>query len=116
MKTTTRRIDKPPAPISRENSWKCHLPQLFEEILLNNPKMAILIIPIHCTKLILAEVAERCIEINDPILNELMCDLQLYETPKISTDEYRSFMKKVRLAAAKQKQKELKSNTNPHHK
>ena len=96
--------------ISRELKWKCHLPQLFEEILLSNDKMGALKIPINYTKQILAEVAERCIEVNDPILNELMCDLQLYETPPISSDEYRAFMKKVRAAAAKQKQKEVKKS------
>lgn len=93
--------------LSRELKWKCNLPGLFEEIL-NNKGTAILNAPINLTKSILEEVGRRAIELNDPILNELMCDLQIYETPKISSPEYNVFMNEVRTAADKQKLKEKK--------
>jgi hypothetical protein len=92
--------------IGRELHWKCHLPNLFKEIMCN-PGTGMLKMPLTLTQNILAELAERCIQVNDPIINEIMCDLQLYETPRIATKEYTSFMKTVRTAADK-KRKTLK--------
>lgn len=97
--------------LSREMCWKCALPSLFEEILLN-PGTQILKIPLNLTLSILLEVANRAIQLNDPILNELMCDLDLYETPTKSSKEFKSFIKKVRTQAQKQKDKELKQPRN----
>ena len=45
------------------------------------PKMGVLQKPINIFKNLLAEVAERAIQINDPELNILMLRLALYNTP-----------------------------------
>jgi len=94
---------------SRSHKWKCHLPNLLKEVL-NNPGTGGMLIPINITKQILCEVAERAIKINDPILNELMCDLALYETPLPGAEGHKKFIKKIRLDADKQRKSELKIN------
>lgn len=98
-------------PLSRELQWKCDFPALMEEItnISADKKFGILFQPINLMKQIMVEVADRAIKLNDPILNELMCDLRLYETPNPGTKEYTALMKTVRLAAHKQKLKESKS-------
>lgn len=58
--------------------WRVHVPSLFKEIL-NNPGTSILRTPLRITSDILAEVASRAIELNDPKLNALMCQLTLFE-------------------------------------
>lgn len=58
--------------------WKVHLPLLFKEILTNRGCL-ILRQPLLITRSILAEVAKRAIELNDPKLNALMLRLTLYE-------------------------------------
>lgn len=85
--------------LDRSLSWKCDTPALLKEIL-NNPQAGILKWPLQLFANILSEVSDRCIEINDPILNELMCDLRLYETPNPATKEYQIFIKKVRKRAS----------------
>ena len=58
--------------------WRCHTTRLFEEIL-GNPDCAILQIPLSIFRSLLADVAQRCNEINDDKLNLLMMRLTLYE-------------------------------------
>lgn len=58
--------------------WRVHLPRLIVEIL-QNPSCAILRQPLLITRSIIAEVATRASELNDPKLNELMLRLALYE-------------------------------------
>lgn len=91
----------------RSKKWKSDVPNLFQEVL-NNPGTGILTVPFKITLSIFEEVAQRCIEINDPILNELMCDLSLYETPEKSTPEYWEMMDKVRKLAAKERKSKTK--------
>lgn len=91
--------------ISREGAWKCDTPALMAEIL-NNNELAILTMPLTIFRGILGAVAARAIKLNDPILNELMCDLRLYELPSPSSKEYDTIMKKVRKLAQEQKEKE----------
>ena len=67
--------------------WKCHIPRLFEEIL-KNEGTAILHKPLEITLHILGEVAERAIELDDPILHELMIRLTLYSCADPSSDDY----------------------------
>jgi hypothetical protein len=55
---------------------------LFEEILNNNEHTYILKIPFITLYDLLRQVAQRCAEINDPRLNELMLRLDLYDVPK----------------------------------
>lgn len=58
--------------------WSCHTPNLLKEIL-TDPRMGILEKPLNIFGKMLAEVAERAIEIDDPKLNILMLRLTLYE-------------------------------------
>ena len=58
--------------------WRCHTPNLLEEIL-NNPGTGILRAPLIIFANLLASVAERAAELNDARLNELMARLTLYE-------------------------------------
>lgn len=67
--------------------WKVNTPGLLNEILLN-PQCGILKIPLSIFKNILAEVAERAIELNDPKLIALMCRLALYEQADPYSKDY----------------------------
>lgn len=67
--------------------WKINTPQLLKEILGNNG-MGILFQPINIYKDLLAELAERAIELNDPKLNALMCRMALYEVSDPYSKEY----------------------------
>ena len=58
-------------------NWKVHLPRLFDEIMLN-PDCSVLKEPLSITKSILAQVAQRAIELDDEKLNILMLRLTLY--------------------------------------
>lgn len=89
----------------RRLKWKSNLPGLLEEVL-NNHGAAALKMPILITRHILIELGERAIKINDPILNEILCDLQIYQTPEPASEEYSAFMAQVRKASRDQKRKE----------
>ncbi len=41
--------------------------------------MGVLKVPLNIFKNYLAYIAQRCSEINDPVLNKIMCDMALYE-------------------------------------
>lgn len=69
--------------------WKCHTPKLFEEILVN-PGTAMLRQPLIIFRAILAEVAQRAIELNDDELNLLMLRLTLYECADPMSKNYNS--------------------------
>lgn len=58
--------------------WKVHTASLLSEVL-NNKGAAILAQPINIFGCLLAQVAERAAELNDPKLNILMLRLTLYE-------------------------------------
>jgi hypothetical protein len=58
--------------------WKVHTPNMLAEIL-KNPGMGIFVQPLSIFARLLAEVAERAIELDDPQLNILMMRLALYE-------------------------------------
>lgn len=59
--------------------WKVNTVGLLKEILNNNPNMAILAHPLQIFSNLLAEVADRVKELNDPRLMALMCRLALFE-------------------------------------
>ena len=61
-----------------EFGWRCNSPGLLKEIMTNS-QCAVLKIPITIFGGILAEVAKRAIELDDPELNMLMMRLALYE-------------------------------------
>lgn len=58
--------------------WKVNTAGLLQEVLAN-PGTEILTKPLQIFAGILAEVAERAAEVNDPELNHLMCRLAMYE-------------------------------------
>ena len=68
-------------------NWRCHTTRLFEEIL-ENPSCAILQNPLRIFRLMLADVARRCIEIDDDELNLLMMRLALYDCADPLGDKY----------------------------
>ena len=67
--------------------WKCHTERLLLEVL-ENPSCAILKIPINIFGKILANVATRASQLNDPILNKFMCQLTLYEVADPYSNAY----------------------------
>lgn len=70
-----------------DHLWKVSTVSLLNEVLENKGTWA-LRTPLNIFKDILAEVAERATEINDPILNALMLRLSLYEVSNPSSKEY----------------------------
>jgi hypothetical protein len=63
---------------TKSMEWSVNTVCLLQEIC-NNPGTAMLKIPLNIFKNILAEVAERAIELDDKKLNILMLRLWLYE-------------------------------------
>jgi hypothetical protein len=61
-----------------ELKWRCHIPNLFQEIL-NNPGTSALARPLNLLGNRLHDLAELAIEIDDPRLHLMMMDLTLYE-------------------------------------
>lgn len=61
----------------RDVEWRVNTAGLFQEIL-NNNSTSILTKPLQITGHLLALVAHRASELNDPELNGLMCQLALY--------------------------------------
>lgn len=72
--------------------FKIHTPNIFTDIIPNaftNPNdYAVLKIPLDLLRGYLGKVAERCAEINDPVLNKLMCELTLYEQSDLTSPNY----------------------------
>lgn len=91
-----------------EMEWKVNIPSLFKEIVEANATTSIMRIPLQILMAILSEVGERAAQINDPILNGLMCRLTVYE---ISDPYNKGYNKKVlsdTMEKYKQAKKELK--------
>jgi hypothetical protein len=61
------------------NAWKVHTVNLLREIVENNHHMAIFTQPINIFGHMLHDIAKRSSQLNDPILNDLMMRLALYE-------------------------------------
>lgn len=72
---------------SVELNWKVHTPNLLGEVL-QNPGTSMLKLPLNIFARNLMLVAERAVKINDPILNELMCRLALYEEADPENENY----------------------------
>ena len=68
-------------------AWRVNTPGLLKEVLCN-PQTHALAIPLRIFGGILSEVAERCIELDDPLLNQLMARLALYEQTDPYSPEY----------------------------
>ncbi|WP_454287222.1 hypothetical protein [Rhizobium arsenicireducens] len=67
--------------------WRVQLPQLLHEMVECNPSGGILTQPVNILMGILARVAERAIELDDPALNILMLRLALYDIHPEQTSE-----------------------------
>jgi len=67
--------------------WRCHLPNLIKETLVNHGASA-LKIPMQITMDILHELAELALEIDDPRLHKLMCRLTLYAQADPESPDY----------------------------
>lgn len=91
-------------------SFKCHTPQLLKEICegaLSTGNFGILKIPLNIFRNYLGLVAQRASQINDPILNKLMCDMTLYEVADPYSTEYdKAVLKQVEEKANNQEAKE----------
>jgi len=74
--------------------FRVDTPRLLKEIadagLVQNA--GVLFIPLNVLREFLTQVSNRCSEINDPVLNRLMFDMNLYELPSPSTKEYSDIM------------------------
>lgn len=64
--------------MSHAPEWKVHTTHLLQEIVIN-PNMWALRTPVLIFRQLLAAVATRAIELDDPELNRLMLRLALYE-------------------------------------
>jgi len=62
-------------------------PALLNEVL-TSPGASVLHIPLQILAHQLGQVATRAAELNDPVLNSLMCDLALYEIADPYSKEY----------------------------
>lgn len=71
--------------------WKCHTPNLLNEILVND-QCSILKRPFQIFENLLGEVAQRAQELDDPKLDLLMCRLTLYT---VADPEHEDYDKKV---------------------
>lgn len=69
--------DQIKTPDGKPLRWRIHTPNILEEAL-RNPGMEIMRIPFNILGKGLAAVAARAIELDDPELNALMCQLTLY--------------------------------------
>lgn len=69
--------------------WRVCTTGLFEEIVnCGGPGVAIMRLPLTIMANLLAKVAERALELHDPMLNALMCQLALYEQSNPQSPQY----------------------------
>lgn len=69
--------------------WRVHTPNLLSEILGNN-ETQMLKRPVQMLANLLDNVAIRASQLNDPILNALMCQLAMYEISDPYSENYNS--------------------------
>lgn len=83
--------------------FRVHTPNLLEEIVENAlPKsMGVLFVPLNQLRTLLGQVAQRCTELHDPVLDRLMFDMTLYDLPVPTSKEYGQLMRKVYQAEKK---------------
>jgi len=73
--------------MSDKLEFRCHVPLLLGEIL-NNKECAMLKIPLNVLARLLMQVAKRAAQLDDTVLNKLMCQLTLYEISDPESKEY----------------------------
>lgn len=76
--------------------FRCNTPALLKEIVENalRPNQGILKRPLQIFVQYLEQIAERSLQLNDPVLNKLMCDLALYEEADQYSKAYNAAMVK----------------------
>lgn len=95
--------------MSEKLHFTIHTPRIFEELLTCVPQVqTTLRIPLLVFRSYIDMVATRASQLNDPILNELMCDMTLYAIadPYDKENHNREAVKKVKEAALQQREKE----------
>lgn len=76
-------------PETKKLRWTVHVPNFFQEIMLNK-ELWIMRAPMQIFQNILLEVATRASELNDPIMNALMMRLALYDIADPQIEGYDS--------------------------
>lgn len=72
-------------------SFKINTPAFLTEIVdnaLGANKNGVLKIPLNVFRINLGLITQRCAQINDPILNKILCDMALYEQADPYSKEY----------------------------
>lgn len=86
--------------------FRVNTPGLLQEIQVN-PQCSILAKPITIFAGLLGQVADRAARLNDPILNDLMCKLALYEIANPYSVTYNAArLNQIRVRADKLRSKE----------
>jgi len=68
--------------------WKVHAPNLLKEIGNNSPSNGVLSWPLMILLRLLADIAQRAVELEDPVLDSLMCRLTLYSASDPESEDY----------------------------
>lgn len=86
MSTKTK---QPTTAKSNDSSltFRVNTPEFLREITENGARMGIFFVPMNVFQNLLAQVSDRAIKLNDPILNRLMFDLALYEEANPATNK-----------------------------
>jgi hypothetical protein len=83
--------------------WKVHTPNLLKEMM-SSCQADVLAQPVRIFGLLLFAVVERAAEINDPVLNDLMCRLTFYSIADPMSEDYdRELVGNIRELAEKVK-------------
>ncbi|MPS48523.1 hypothetical protein [Methylobacillus sp.] len=99
-------------PVDIGHELKVHTPRLLEHVL-DNPGTQILYRPFQFFGRMLGEIADRAAQLNDPILNDLMLRMALYEEGDPENLESYSPIMCARVHAEAQKlRRELKTAAN----
>lgn len=69
--------------------------ELVDNTLAAHGKNGIFKIPLSILQRLVAQVAQRATELNDPVMNRIMFDMNLYELPSPTSPEYGKIMKEV---------------------
>lgn len=87
---------------------KLHTPRFLQEVFLNLKNEGVLKVPVNVMRLFLLEISERCTEVNDPILNDLMIRMALYSVGDPDSEDFdQQLCDEIHLRAEKLR-KELK--------
>lgn len=88
--------------------WIVHTPNMLKEVLTNN-QAKIFSIPFNVFGKILNNVGVRASQLNDPVLNDLMCQLTIYSIADPESPDYnQEALQEIRLQAIEQLEKERK--------